>query len=522
MISFDDFNYSVSQGFFKKLDNLDGENTAYSSKFIQSLINLEKYQEAYSYSKKIEKNGKPNFESNLFMGLYELKKNNYIKSKEYFDNLKPNYENQFIFDFLKTSLNSWIILAIDKNNYNPKKIDDIHPSFNNIKLINKMLVGCYIDSNETEKRFIDLTKERQSNFSRYNFFYANYLYNNNKKENAVEIINSASKKYPRNLLINQFKQVLQNKERNYNIFNCKKISDSIAEIFYVLANALASQKDYKLSNFYINLAKFLNPDFSSFNSLLAENFFALKKNADAEQVYENLSKVGTIYKWYSKKQIVAIMEKQNNENSIKFLTKAYKEINPNEYDTFDFANFLRNKEQYKESIKLYSQILSVINKGHKLYPAILERRGMAYERNDQWKLAEKDLIDSLKILPNEPYVMNYLAYTWVEKNQNIEKALTMLRQANQLKKNDGYITDSLGWALFKLKEFKEAKKYLERAIVLMPMDPIVNDHFADCLWMNNLKIQARYYWKNVLQLDDVDEELKQKIEKKILFGLKTS
>ena len=145
---------------------------------------------------------------------------------------------------------------------------------------------------------------------------------------------------------------------------------------------------------------------------------------------------------------------------------------------------------------------------------------MAYERIDNWKLSEKDLLMSLEILPNEPYVMNYLAYSWVEKNKNVETALEMLRKANDLKKNNGYITDSLGWALYKLKDFSEAKEYLKQAIMLMPGDPVINDHFADCLWMNNYKIQARYYWKNVLKMDSAEEELKREVEKKLLFGLK--
>ena len=114
--------------------------------------------------------------------------------------------------------------------------------------------------------------------------------------------------------------------------------------------------------------------------------------------------------------------------------------------------------------------------------------------------------------------MNYLAYSWIEKNQNIEEALKMLREANYLKKNNGYITDSLGWALFKTKNFSEAKKYLQIAIMLMPRDPVINDHFADCLWMNDNKIQARYYWNNALEFD-ADDKLKKKIKRKILFGL---
>ena len=144
---------------------------------------------------------------------------------------------------------------------------------------------------------------------------------------------------------------------------------------------------------------------------------------------------------------------------------------------------------------------------------------MAYERNNKWELGEKDLIESLKVKPNEPYVMNYLAYSWIEQNTNIDQALEMLKQANDLKKNNGYITDSLGWALYKTKNFSEAKKYLEIAMMLLPRDPIINDHYADCLWMNNHKIQARYYWNNVLKSDKAEDELKSKVEKKMLFGL---
>ena len=149
----------------------------------------------------------------------------------------------------------------------------------------------------------------------------------------------------------------------------------------------------------------------------------------------------------------------------------------------------------------------------------MDRRGTAYERSGNWELAEKDLLLSLKIEPNQAYTLNYLAYTWIEQNKKTKEALSMLEKANNLKKNDGYITDSLGWAQYKLKNFNKAKFHLERAIQMMPDDPVVNDHFADCLWMIDKKIQARYYWEYVLTLEDTEDELKKKIQNKLLFGL---
>ena len=96
----------------------------------------------------------------------------------------------------------------------------------------------------------------------------------------------------------------------------------------------------------------------------------------------------------------------------------------------------------------------------------------------------------------------------------------MLRRANDLKQNDGYIIDSLGWALFKLKKYKEAKEHLELAVRIMPSDPIVNDHFGDSLWMNDQNIQARYYWNYVLNLEKTENKLKEKIKNKLIFGIK--
>lgn len=519
IVSFDDFDYESSENFFKKLNDSQVDNQKYFSRFIQSLVNLEKYSEAYRYSKKLDKEKKSNFESNIFLGLYEFKNGNFDKSQSYFKRLKRNSENFLVFDILKVSLEAWTKISKSKKEEDIKLLDFGKPSYYNLEKVQKVFANCYLQTSNTEKEFLSIIQDEKSNFSRYSFFAPNYFFNKKEKNRAIELINSASEDYPRNLLINQYKKFLEGKEKNKNSFNCTNSANIMAEVFYILANVLSAQENYKLSNFYINLSKFLNPNFLSYDSLLAENLFILKKYDDAKKIYKKLFKVGSDYMWYSSRQIASIMEEEKKGDSIKFLSGVYENIDANIYDTFDFANFLRNKEDYKESIKLYSKILTNIDKSHKLYPGVLERRGMAYERNDDWDLAEKDLIESLNIRPDDAYTMNYLAYSWIEKNQNIDQALSMLRKANNLKKNNGYITDSLGWALFKSGYFLEAKKYLEIAIVLMPTDPIINDHYADCLWMNNNKIQARYYWNYVLNSDKADEELKIKVEKKYLFGL---
>ena len=124
-----------------------------------------------------------------------------------------------------------------------------------------------------------------------------------------------------------------------------------------------------------------------------------------------------------------------------------------------------------------------------------------------------------KANPEQAYVINYLAYSWIEQGVKIEKSLDMLEKANNLRSNDPYITDSLGWALFKLQRYEESKNYLQLAVKLLPGDPIVNDHYGDVLWKSGKQLQARYYWNNVLNLEKTEDDLKKAVEEKLIKGL---
>ena len=132
------------------------------------------------------------------------------------------------------------------------------------------------------------------------------------------------------------------------------------------------------------------------------------------------------------------------------------------------------------------------------------------------------LLKSLEINPDDAYVMNYLAYSWLERKYKIDTALLMLEKAYAEKNNDPYIIDSVGWAYFLLNDYVKAEKFLKRAVELMPEDPIVNDHYGDILWKLDRKIQARYFWKNVLDLEETEEKMKKEIKNKLNEGLTNS
>ena len=515
-----DNQYSESYGFFKRLRGLEESHLNYSSKYLYSLINLGKFTEAFNFARKLEKRQLDNFESDLIIGIYYLKDEQFELSQKYFEKLKSRNSRFVINNFVANSLFNWASFNELNINNAQNKINLIDSRFENLKNIQNAFLHCFYKSKQTDTFFNKLSSNNKIDFSRYDYFYAKYLVNLGEIKSAKELINSSLELYPRNLLLNQYKLDLNNGDKE-NSFDCQNQSHVAAEILYINANALSSQSIFKLSNFYLNLAKYLNPNFYSFDVLLAENYYVINNYKQAKKIYNNMEKRGTIFNWHASKQNSRILIKEEKKDkALKHLTNNYSKLTKKDvYEIFDYAEFLKNNEQFESAIKFYDELIKKIKKDHSLYPRAMDGRGVAYERIGEWEKAERDLLASLDVSPDQAYVINYLAYSWIEKGIKIEQSLKMLEKANNLKSNDPYIIDSLGWALFNLKKYKDAKKYLQAAVELMPADPVVNDHYGDVLWKNGNKIQARYYWKYVLNLEATKEDLKKNVKNKLVSGL---
>ena len=523
VIALDNNQFKDSYNFLRKIENLKDSHSNYSKSYIESLINNSKFNEASRYVNALSKKKLNFYESDIVAVSKLIKNYQYNRAYDYFISLDQEEYTDLEILIYKIIL-SWIKVEKFKLNLleSQTTFKSLDNRYKNIKDINNVFLNCYFDSTKTEESFKKLTNNEKADFSRYTFFYIDYLIKKDSFNKANLELNKKLRDIPRNLLLNQLKLDIQDNKSNYlkNKFDCKNISHIIAELFYITANALSSQSLYSYSNFYLHLAIFLNPDFSSYNTLLAENFTIMGNYKRAKKIYLILNKDGEAYNWHSSKQLALIdLEKEKPKEAIQIIQNSYFKIKkPNIYQTYDYANFLKNNKKLKKSIKYYTEVIKNIPKTHELYPKAKDGRGITYEQLGEWEKAEKDFLSSLKAKPDQAYVINYLAYSWIEKGVKIEKSLKMLEEANRLRANDGYITDSLGWALFKLKKYTQAKKILQKAVQLMPSDPIVNDHFADALWMNGKKIQARYYWKYVLKMEDAEDELKEKILKKILKG----
>ena len=518
LLSYDNQNNDLALKYFNSSKNLLNEHDQFLKKYVFSLVadgQISKAIKYIQYSK--NKNNSNFFEAKLLLVLDSLNKKNFVKTSKLLTNLKAFQQNDtyefIIYETLKSYNKLFLDGIIESPNQNLGKISLITTAFQN----------CYLNSNKTNSHFINLINSAEGNYSRYLFFYLTKLIENKDYDSAIQIASTIDP-LTSDLLIAQTKKWIDqsNFKKFKKHFSCKQETDILAEFFFLISNLYSSQGEYKKSNFFLNISNYLNPKFYFNLSLLAENYFVNSNFDLAKKVLEKFDEEDEIYNWYKIKKKAQIIAKQKNKNlSLKFVEKKLLEFkNPSTRIIFDMANMYKNYKKYEKAIEYYSIVLSQIEENSEAYADILYRRGGSYERLGQYQKSDSDLLLSLEIIPEDPYVINYLAYSWLERNYKIQEAIQMLERAYEQKKSDPYIIDSIGWGYYLNGDYAKAEKYLKQAIQLMPNDPIVNDHYGDILWKLDRKLQARYFWESVLNFKTTEDDIKKNILKKLLKGPK--
>ena len=521
IVAYDQKDNSEALKFFQSSKSLIKQHNSYLKRYIYSLVLEGKIQRATNEIKlNLTENNSNFFEAHLILAVDSLKKKNYQKSKSHLQQSYAFIENDKISILIIEALKQYLYV------FEENKIPNTKKDFGDFSFINEAFQRCYLNDKNTDTYFDKIINtENEDNYSRYKFFYINYLIEKDMYGKAKEITDNLDY-LDSSLLISQGKKWIENKKLKEfkKVFSCKNPNDVVSELFFLVANLHSSQENYKKSNFYLNLSNYLNPKFKFNLSLLAENYYLNKNYKKTLKILESFKEKDDFYYWFKlKKKAQIIYQQENTEESINFIQPRYKKIkNPSIKIIFDIANFNKNAENYKEAIKYYDKILSKINTNSKLYAEILYRRGSSYERLGDYKNSDKDLLKSLDINPDDAYVLNYLAYSWLERDHKIDLALQMLEKAYSEKNNDPYIIDSIGWAYYLIDDYMKAENFLRKAVELMPEDPTVNDHYGDILWKLNRRIQARYFWESVLNLEETENELKKNIRNKLIEGLQKS
>ena len=520
IVAFENKDNSSALNFFSSSKILTNNHDPYLKKYIYSLVLENKITQAINLIKNNQTKSNTNFfDAYILLIIDSLKKNDLKKANSYLREIDNLGQKDRLNSAISESLRQYLYV------FKEKKILENKKNFGRLSIISETFERCFLNDIVTDKYFTRLINDPESDYTRYIYFYLSYLVENERIDEAKKIVEGV-KYINTTLLLSQGKYWIENEnfQKIKKVFSCKNPSDIVGEFLFLISNLYSSQDNFNKSNFYLNLANFLNPKFVFNLSLIVENHYTNKEYKKAKKTLKNFKKEEFFYYWYRiKKEAQIIAKQRNKKESLNYIVAEFDKIeNPNNKILFDVANFYKNSKEYNQAIKYYSILLKKINTNSEIKPDILYRRGGSYERMGMYEEADKDLLNALKISPDDAYILNYLAYSWLERNFKINEAIVMLEKAYALKENDPYIIDSIGWAYYLTNDYLKAEKFLRRAVELMPDDPIVNDHYGDILWKLNRKIQARYFWNNVLSMDDADEDMLNKINIKIVEGPKNS
>ena len=520
IVAFENKDNSEALKFFDSSKILIENYDPYLKRYIYSLVLENEINKAINLVKTNKDKDNTNFfDAYLLLILADLKKGYFQKAYDQLNNLSKVTNKDKFNSAILESLKQYVYV------FKEKKILDNKKNFGKLSIISETFQRCYLGDTSTDKYFSKLVYDDESNYTRYIFFYLSHLIENNRVDDVKRVINDLDY-INTTLLLSQGKSWIENEnsKKLINVFSCKNPNDIISEFLFLISNIYSSQDDFEKSNFYLNLSHFLNSRFVFNLSLVAENQFLNGEYKKAKKTLKNFKKEDEFYYWYRIKKESQIIAKQRNEKeSLNYIVSKFNTISePNNRVLFDIANFYKNSKDYLNAIKYYSKLINSLGNNSEIKSDLLYRRGGSYERSGVYEKADKDLLDALNIDPDDAYILNYLAYSWLERNYKIDEAINMLEKAYKLKNNDPYIIDSIGWAYYLVNDYLKAEEFIKRAVELMPDDPIVNDHYGDILWMLDRKIQARYFWNNVLDMEKTEVEMIENINKKLIEGPKKS
>ncbi|HXW20053.1 MAG TPA: tetratricopeptide repeat protein, partial [Roseiarcus sp.] len=262
----------------------------------------------------------------------------------------------------------------------------------------------------------------------------------------------------------------------------RNAKDGAAEALYGLGSAGSRQGDELAALIYLRLALYLRPDHALAAVTVADLYEQLKQDKAAIEAYEMVPKDSPLRQSAEIQSALALDALGRNEEAVKRL-QDFVDEHPKSVEAFSaLASLQRNAKHFAEAAETYGKAIALLDPPDRGNWTLYYFRGICYERSKQWPKAEADFKEALTLFPEQPLVLNYLGYSWVDQGVNLDEAFKMLQKAVDLSPTDGYIVDSLGWANFKLGHYDEAARLLEKAIELKPADPVVNDHLGDAYW----------------------------------------
>jgi len=462
-----------------------------------------------------------NRNAHLVLGVKALKTKNYKEARQQFGLATRGP----VTDLTATLLAAWSAAGANDSKGAIDAIDKLSgPEW--YAIFKDMHAGLILDLANNKKEAVkrlEHSYKLDASALRVTQAYAGFLSRNGGREESLRIYGEFDKQLPRYPLVLEAMSTLRKDEPLPRLVDT--VQAGAAEALYGLGAALGRrEEELSLANrglAYLQLALYLDPNHSLAMLALADLYEAMKKPELAIKVYERVP-ANSPLKRNAEIQLATNLDTlERTEEAKKHLDKLIA-AKPDDLEAIlALGNIMRERKQYAGCADAYGKAVALQPAPTRANWTTYYFRGICFERDKQWAKAEADMKKALELYPEQPHVLNYLGYSWIDQGVHLDDGMSMIKRSVEQRPDDGYIVDSLGWAYYRLGNYDEAVKNLERAVELKPVDPTINDHLGDVYWKVDRVLEAKFQWSHARDLKPDADELKT-IEDKLKNGLATS
>ncbi len=506
---------SSAATFYRSALRIDPKNNELLDRaFISSLADGD-IDEAVKLADRILATDKSNRVARLVIGVRDLKQKKYAAAQA---NINQSIRGP-ITDLVATLLSGWASYGAGDTKAAVANIDKLtgpewYPIFKDLHSAMILeLAGKEKDAGVRLERAYKL----EDSMLRVADDYARWLSRNKDAASATAIYEAFDKKLPRHpLVLEGLRETRAGKKLPPLVDSAQT---GAAEALYGIGATLTRRGGEDLALVYLQLALYLSPNHPLALLSLADLYESVKKPAMAIKVYERMPANSPLRRNAQIQLAINLDAADRSDEAIRILKTVTTEDPKDLEAIMALGNVERGRKKFADCVQTYSQGIDALPaNSDKTTWVYYYYRGICEERSKQWSKAEADMRKSLELQPEQPHVLNYLGYSWIDQGINLDEGMKLIKRAVDQRPDDGYIVDSLGWAYYRIGNYEDAVKNLERAIDLKPEDPTINDHLGDAYWRIGRTLEAKFQWAHARDLKPEPDDLP-KIEAKIENGL---
>lgn len=474
-----------------------------------SLLADGQMNEAMRLAEAINKRNSGSGIAQLALGIKALKEKNFAQARIYLkkSNKSPNP------DLTSSLLIAWSWLGSNNAKRALESIDALgnDPTANAFRDLHGGLIAKISGREDEAIGRLRTAYDNNPMSLRVSDFYARVLARAGKKDDALVVYRELQKAMPRQPIIVDAIKTLE--AGNALSDDLDSVADGAAEVLYGLGTFGSREGDELASLIYLRLSIWLNPTHAAAILMLGDTYERMKQFESAIDVYQMMPISSPLIEVAELQAALNLEQIGRGDDAVATLKKAISQNSDDIEPLIALGNLYRSRKDFQNANEAYEKAISlvtVLQPGHwNLYYS----SGITLERLKRWPESEARLKKALELAPDQPFVLNYLGYSWVDQNINLDEAFKMLQRAVEQRPNDGYIVDSLGWAYYRRGDYELAAKYLEKAVELRPSDSTINDHLGDVYWRLGRKLEAQFQWNHARDLGPEPEDLPKILEK---------